>query len=62
MRFIPTKLPNLAYLGGSFIVAIMVFGVFVVGANAGDCLRSKSVDATSEQANHKSDEKAEVDA
>ena len=56
------KLPNLAYLGGSLIVAIMVLTVFIGGANAGECPRSKSVDTTSVEAHHKADEKAEVDA
>ena len=56
------KLPNPAHLGGSMIVAIMVLSVFDCGVNASDCPRSKSADATSEEAHHKADEKAEVDA
>ena len=56
------KLPNMAYLGGRAIVAIIVLAVFVDGANASECPRSKSADATSVEAHHKADEKAEVDA
>ena len=56
------KLLNLTYLGSSVIVAIMVLAVFVGGANATDCPRSKSADAASVEAHHKADEKAEVDA
>ena len=56
------KLPNPAYFGGSVIVAIVVLAVFVSGANASDCPRSKSADPTSVEAHHKADEKTEVDA
>ena len=56
------KLPKLAYFGGNVIVAITVLAVFVGGANATDCPRSKSADAASVEAHHKADEKAEVDA
>ena len=55
------KLSNLAYLGGSVIVAIMFLAVFVGGSNAGDCPRSKSADGTFVEAHHKADERAEVD-
>ena len=53
---------NLAYLGGSVIVAVMALAVFVGGANAGDCPRSKSAEATSIEAHQKADEKTEVKA
>ena len=56
------KIPNLAYFCTSVIFAIMVLAVFVGGANAGDCSRSKSADAISVEVHHKADEKAEVDA
>ena len=56
------KLPNQAYLGGSVIVAIIFMAVFVSGANASDCPRSNSADATSVEAHHKADENSEVDA
>ena len=35
----------LAYIGGGVIVAVMFLAVFVGGANAGDCSRSKSAEA-----------------
>ena len=53
---------NLAYLGGSVIVAVMALAVFVGGANAGDCPRSKSTKATSIEAHQKADQKIEVKA
>ena len=56
------QLPNLAFLGGTVIDAIMVLAVFVGGANASDCPRSKSADATYVEAHHNADEKAEVGA
>ena len=55
------KFLNPAYLGGRLIVTIIVLAVFVGGANASDCLGSKSADATSVEAHHKADERAEVD-
>ena len=54
------KRPSLFYLGGSVIVVIMAVAVFIGGANAGDCPRSKSADATSVNAHHKTGEKAEL--
>jgi len=56
------KRSNLPVLGGSVIVAIMALAVFVGAANAGDCPRSTSAEATSEEAHHKADEKTDVDA
>ena len=56
------KGPNLAFVGGSVIVAIMAVVVFIGAANAGDCSRSKSAEATSVEANHHADDKAEVEA
>ena len=53
---------NLAFLGGSLIVAVMAVVVFIGAANAGDCPRSKSAEATSVEAHHKADDKAEVEA
>ena len=49
-------------LGGSVIVAVMALAVFVGGANAGDCPRSKSAEATSVEAHHNADDKADVEA
>ena len=56
------KLPDLAYLGGGVIVAVMFLAVFIGGANAGDCPRGTSVEANSVEAHHNSDEKADVEA
>ena len=53
---------NLAFFGGSVIVTIMAVVVFIGAANAGDCPRSKSDEATSVEAHHKADDKAEVEA
>ena len=53
---------NFAYIGGSVIVAVMALAVFIGTANAGDCPRSKSTEATSTEAHHKSNEKTEVEA
>ena len=56
------KGPSLALAGGSVIVAILAVVVFVGAANAGDCPRSKSAEATSVEAHHKADDKADVEA
>ena len=53
------KGPNLVFVGGSVIVAIMAVVVFIGAANAGDCLRSNQAEATSVEAHHKADDKAE---
>ena len=53
---------NLAFFGGSVIVAVMAVVVFIGAANAGDCPRSQSAEATSVEAHHKADDKAEVEA
>ena len=51
------KGPNLAFVGGSVIVAIMAVVVFIGAANAGDCPRSKSAEATSVEAHHNADDR-----
>lgn len=56
------KGPNLAFVGGSVIVAIMAVVVFIGAANAGDCPRSKSAEVTSVEAHHNADDKADVEA
>ena len=57
------KVPaNFAFWGGGVIVAVMFLAVFVGGANAGDCPRSKSAEAISVETHHKQNEKAEVKA
>ena len=59
----PKKAPaNLAYLSGSSIVAVIALVVFIGGANARDCPRNKSAEATSTEAHQKADEKTEVEA
>ena len=42
--------PNLAFLGGTVIIAIMVMAAFSNAANAGDYPRSKSAETTSVEA------------
>lgn len=56
------KFPNLAYIGGGVIVAVMFLAVFIGGANAGDCPRGKSVEPNAVEAHHNSNEKADVEA
>ena len=56
------KGPNLAFVGGSVIVGIMAAVVFIGAANAGDCPRSKSVEATSVEAHHNEYNEADVEA
>ena len=56
------KGPNYAFVGGSLILAIMAVFVFIGAANAGDCPRSKSAKATSFEAHHNADDKADVEA
>ena len=53
---------NYAVVGGSLIVTIMAVVVFIGAANAGDCPRSKSAEATSIEAHHNADDKADVEA
>ena len=59
--FIGMKLP-LTYIAGGVIVAIMFLAVFVGGANAGDCSRSQSAEATTEEVKSTDNKKAEVEA
>jgi hypothetical protein len=55
------KHPNLAYIGGSVIVAIMALAVFVGGANA--CHHSdESAEKTSAEVHQKAVERPEVEA
>ena len=44
--------PPISYIGGSVIVAIMFLAVFVGGANAGDCTRGQSVEASAANGHH----------
>ena len=56
------KGPNLAFVGGSVIVAIMAVVVFIGAANAVDCPSSKSAEASLVEAHHNGDDKADVEA
>ena len=56
--------PNLAFLGGTVVIAIMVLAAFANVANAGGCSYSKfkSAEATTEEIKGTGDKKAEVEA
>ena len=56
--------PNLAFFGGTVIIAIMVMAAFANVANAGGCSysKSKSAEATTEQIDDKQIIKKEVEA
>ena len=52
--------PNIAFLGGTVIIAIMVMAAFANVANAGDCSysKSKSAEVTTEEVKGTVDKKA----
>ena len=56
--------PNLAFFGGTVIIAIIVMAAFANVANAGGCSysKSKSAEATTEQIDDKQTNKKEVEA
>ena len=56
--------PNIAFFGGTVVIAIMVMAAFANVANAGGCTysKSKSVEATTEEVKDTADQKAEVEA
>ena len=56
--------PNIAFFGGTVIIAIMVMAAFANVANAGGCSysKSKSAEATTEEVKETVDKKAEVEA
>ena len=56
--------PNIAFFGGTVIIAIMVMAAFSNVANAGGCSysKSKSAEATTEEVKDTADKKAEVEA
>ena len=56
--------PNIAFFGGTVIIAIMVMAAFANVANAGGCSYSKSKPAvaTSEEVKDTADKKTEVEA
>jgi hypothetical protein len=56
--------PNLAFFGGTVIIAIMVMAAFANVANAGGCSysQSKSAEATTEEIKSTGDKNTEVEA
>ena len=54
--------PNIAFLGGTVVIAIMVTAAFANVANAGGCTYSKSAEASPEQVEEKKDKASPVDA
>ena len=54
--------PNIAFFGGTVIIAIMVMAAFANVANAGGCTYSKSAEASPEQVEEKKDKASPVDA
>ena len=56
--------PNIAFFGGTVIIAIMVMAPFANVANAGGCSysKSKSAEATTEEVKGTANKKAEVEA
>ena len=55
--------PNIAFFGGTVIIAIMVMAAFANVANAGGCSysKSKSAEATTEEVKDTADKKTEVE-
>ena len=54
--------PNIAFFGGTVVIAIMVMTAFANVANAGGCTYSKSAEASPEKVEEKKDEASRVDA
>ena len=54
--------PNIAFFGGTVVIAIMVMAAFANVANAGGCTYSKSAEASPEQVEEKKDKASSVDA
>ena len=54
--------PNLAFFGGTVIIAIMVITAFANVANSNDCSLGKSIEANSVQALYNANKKATVEA
>ncbi len=56
--------PNIAFFGGTVVIAIMVMAAFANVANADGCSynKSKSAQATTEEVKDTADKKAEVEA
>ena len=54
--------PNIAFFGGTVVIAITVIAAFANVADAGDCPRSKSAEATAMEVKDQADKKTEVEA
>ena len=54
--------PNIAFFGGTVIIAIMVLAAFANVANAGGCSYSNSSEASPEKVEEKKGEASRVDA
>ena len=56
--------PNLAFFGGTVVIAIMVLAAFANVANAGGCSysKSKSAEAITEEIKGTDDKKADLEA
>ena len=54
--------PNIAFFGGTVIIAIMVMAAFANVANAGGCTYSKSAEASPEKVEENKDKASPVDA
>ena len=55
--------PNIAFFGGTVVIAIMVMAAFANVANASPCpYSSKAAEATTEEVKDEADKKAEVEA
>ena len=54
--------PNIAFFGGTVIIAIMVMAAFANIANAGGCSYSKSAEGASEQIDNNQTNKKDAEA
>ena len=54
--------PNIAFFGGTVVIAIMVMAAFANVANAGGCPYSKSAEASLEKVEEKKGKASPVDA
>ena len=56
--------PNIAFFGGTVIIAIMVMSAFANVANAGGCSysKNKAAETTNEEVKGTADKKTEVEA
>ena len=54
--------PNIAFFGGTVIIAIIVMAAFANVVNAGGCTYGKSAEASPEKVEKKKDKASRVDA